>query len=456
MAFTNKNGDVSLGSILSAMQNIQDATAMSLFQYTQQATVNSRVFVDQKVANEPILGPVLSTQMNLYAGLILTALSMNNYITSTKRVRDMMDIVSTESFTPCITTRDLLKKFAGIEDFSHPFGKRLEGIVADDQAAATGQSAEDEKSSPDDDKTEEAVTDAETSDAVDGAEAPPTADEVEIDDESQDDQKQMKSGRPKDLLHFFQSKMWDTDWDAEHNGDDDLIEYGTTDGGYSKDQDKMTDVPLPSGRLLDIGMTSESGAKIHFNLVLNFNPTFIPPDVAQQFLSLNFTPTVKQRWLQMRAGEISTIKDFIFGMDLRRKRLEALKHDKSGALKDMIDRQENSRSNAWLKLFQIQPNKMNIANTILVFDKYNFDMACSNVGLRFNDFNNRQSFFNKALAMMVITIDPMYNKVEIFYHGMKNYSQFTFDQVKKASKSDSVTDLMQVMKNYASGMAPKF
>lgn len=431
MGFTNNNGDISLGSILTAMQTVQDATAMSLTQYTQQATVNSRVFIDQKIANEEIIAPLLTTQMNLYAGLIMTALSMNNYITGSKRVRDLIAIVSTENYTQNFASNyDLVKAFAGME--SYP---RLEGVAEDDAAAATGVDALDSGTAT----TDNTVTEAETS-GVDDLQEPDTGE-----DESDG--------------NTMRSRMYDTNVlnDPDSNGDYGGHHlYSTRNAEYVKDQDKAHDLPLPSGRILNIATNTDCGATVNFNIMLNLNPTFIPPEVMSAFIALNFSPSIRQRYLMLKAGEISTIKDFVFGMDMRRQRFDALRKDKTGALREMIDRQENSRANAWLKLLQIQPNNMNIANTILVYDKYNLDTACSNAGVRLNDFDSRQKFFNMALAMMLVSVDPMYNRIEIYYHGMKNYSQFTFDQVKKASKNDKATDLLQVMKNYASGMAPKF
>ena len=57
--------------------------------------------------------------------------------------------------------------------------------------------------------------------------------------------------------------------------------------------------------------------------------------------------------------------------------------------------------------------------------------------------------------MMIHVVDPMYNKVTTYYHGLDAISEFTFEQIKTNSKTENV-DLMQVMKAYAQGMAPKF
>ena len=63
--FTNQNGDLSFGGLVNAIQNIEDSTSMSLFQYTRRSIVNSRVYIDNTLAEEDILTPVMQNIMNL-------------------------------------------------------------------------------------------------------------------------------------------------------------------------------------------------------------------------------------------------------------------------------------------------------------------------------------------------------------------------------------------------------
>ena len=121
----------------------------------------------------------------------------------------------------------------------------------------------------------------------------------------------------------------------------------------------------------------------------------------------------------------------------------------------MIDRKENSLSNFWLKLAQVTPERQNIANTILIYEKRTFDRACSDSGVNFKTYSSRQKFFNNTMSMMVVVVDTMYNKVTMYYHGITDPSVFTFEQMKKNAKTEA-TDILAMMKNYAQGMAPRF
>lgn len=371
MQMTNQNGDISLGGIIDMVQNFEDATSMSLFQYTKRATINSRVYIERSLANEEILTPLMLNIMNLYTGLILTATDMNRYINGSKKIRDAMSVVATEGFdaVDVLPQEKMQSYFLGSSTLSTEAKKHIVPSMRMEDSGPSNPS---------------------------GANI--------IDPESKN-------------------------------------------------------INLPSGRIIEVkfGNVGKDGNEGSFavNLFLQLMPQYIPSDVASQFVSLNFTPSIKQRWMQVSTGEISMVRDLILGQDIRKKRLKALKNDKSGALTDMLDRQSNALANSWLKLAFITPERQNIANTILIFDKPTFEKACSNAGLKFKDYNSRQKFFNKTFAMMLCVVDPMYNKVEMYYHGLPAMSTFTFEQIKRNAKSESV-DLLSVMKTYAQGMAPKF
>ena len=63
-----------LSSVIENLQNIDERTSMSLFQYTKRSMINSRVFITDNLMSEEILNPLMLNTMNLYVGLILTAL----------------------------------------------------------------------------------------------------------------------------------------------------------------------------------------------------------------------------------------------------------------------------------------------------------------------------------------------------------------------------------------------
>ena len=376
----NNNGDLSFGSLVNFLNNggIEDRTGSSLFQYTRRTIINSRVFIDDTLRGEDILNPLMMNLMNLYAGLILTAINVDRQVTSTKTVRDSLSVVATEDYKVEFANDLMSKYFEGCS---------IRSTMEDP-----------------------AVTPADPN-------APATPD----DGNGSGGKKKNGESNP-------------ADHDPQRNTE---TEYRT--------KEFMNDVPIPSGRIVQVTFDHKDYGKFNVNLLIQLSPIYVPTDVSQQ----------SQRWLQMTAGEISFFTDFLLGNDLRRKRLDALRKDRTGILSEMIDRKENAISNMWMKIAQITPNRQNIANTILIYDDKNFAKACSSNGINFKNYANRQKFFNSTMSMIVVVVNPMYNRVDMYFNGMQHSSTFTFDQLKKNAKTEA-TDILAMMKQYANNGMIKF
>lgn len=368
MQITNDQGELTWGNLVEILRNYEDATSMSLPQFTKRTTINSRTFIQREVVENEIIPDLMRTFMNMYAGFILTAMDMNKFVTNSKTVRDMMDIVATESLHEDVEEAIMQELFPKMV------------VLPDNDLGA-------------------------------------------------DDLTGTKSIAPSTTA----SKV------VDHN---------------------LANTSVPSGRIIQIQFgdpksKSDGANAFMINMFLQLHPTIVPADVAEAFIDVNFNPSFKQRWLQMTTGEIAFWKDFIFSHDLVKRRSKAMRQDKSGVLADMLRRQQSAVNKAWQKLLLIFNEKQNIANTILVFDKGNFDRACVRSGLNFTRFESRQRFFNKTFAMMVAVVDQNYNKVDIYFHGLDLRAEYDFKQIKTAAKSDKY-DLNDIMKSMSQGMAPRF
>jgi len=224
----------------------------------------------------------------------------------------------------------------------------------------------------------------------------------------------------------------------------------------------LSKINLPSGRLIDIDIATAQGNKLKVNMLLQLHNQFINSTVADAFITLNFVPTSEQRKLMMSAGEISFWKDFVFGCDLRAKRTKALLADKTGALREMLAQQSQAKDKLFQKVADSYGmgvtgtgNRQNIANSILILNKETFDRACSSVGQKFDTFQQRQRFFDKTFAMMLVIVDAMFGRVTMYFNSIESFSTFTVNQIKHNSKTEA-TDLLAIMNSYAKGMAPKF
>lgn len=393
----NSQGTSSLGSLLEIVRNLEDYTSLALPQYAKKSIINSRVFIQRECADVEALNDCLRMAMNMYVGFIMTSVNMNQYISSSQTVRDIMQVVATEYAR---------YQYDGLdwEDLS-----RLK-ISSEGHLLLPME--------------EKILT--------------PT---MRVNEEDYD------TIDPSDI--------------TDMSGGISRTSKSTATPSGAKIVEIPPQVEIPSGRIIEIKFgdprhpTTGNNSALTVNLFLQLTPTFVPAAVADAFIGVNFTPSMKQRFLQMSVGEISFWKDFVLAQDLRKQRNKARRQDKSGTLAEMFDRQQNAVSNAWLKYVTYYREKQNIANTILVFDKATFDRACSRNGLDFKKFNSRQSFFNKTFAMMLMVLDPNYQKVETYFHSLEARGEYTFAQLKSASKSDKY-DLTDIMKAYGQGMTPKF
>jgi hypothetical protein len=164
----------------------------------------------------------------------------------------------------------------------------------------------------------------------------------------------------------------------------------------------------------------------------------------EQFITLNIDKDIYKRWLQWKAGEIKFFKDFIFEVDMLNKRKEALKRDTTGDLLAMLEKTKTAISERWMKLLFIKPNKQNIANTINIFDKYTFNKITNNSGYNFKRYSDRQKYFSRSYAMSVIVVDQDHNMVDMYWNGLENRGEYTFNQLQSASKKDTL-NLMAAM-----------
>ena len=210
---------------------------------------------------------------------------------------------------------------------------------------------------------------------------------------------------------------------------------------------------------LDDSTTDSNGNQINVGIggksVTLGSKDTMSKSVGRNFMQLNFAPTVSSRWRAVRAKEISFWKDFIFTRDIIEKETRLIKKDKSGVISEMMLRQ---RSGVWRWLggmLDVVPMSHNLCNAILIFDKQSFDASCREAHINFDNQYQRQQFFRKTFTMMVIVVDLMYGRVDMYYAGIPQVGNYTFNMINKIGpgKNDNF-DLKTIMSAMASNNAP--
>ena len=221
---------------------------------------------------------------------------------------------------------------------------------------------------------------------------------------------------------------------------------------------KDTELAVSGGRVvgtIKASTTKGSMSKVH--MYVQLVPYILKTEVAEQFMGLNFTPTLSQRIQQLRAGEISFLKDFIFAKDLIKKQATALKKDNTGIVSEMMIRQRNSLFRWLAGLAQFLPEKHNLANAIMILDKQTFDRTCRDAHVDFDNYSTRNSFFTKTFSMVMCVVDPMYGTMKMYFAGVPAVGTYSYAMINKiGSKGKDSFDLKEVMTAFSQGQAPRF
>lgn len=426
-----------LADIVSTLYDVEDKTSSSLFKFVKRSMVVSRVYIDDVLANEEITTPIMLNLLDLYIGLILTALNLNSYITSTKKVRDILATVATEDFKPITNIRNELRKYFAL-NAPNKNQPNQNNQQPQQQQNNSGNTAENANGSPSNES--ENPNTAQNKNPNNQNKQQPQPNKA-----APNNQKQPNQTNKNQKQMYFGGKFASMESDSP------------TVAEISKSSSVQ---PLPVGRVINAKLSNYSEASgrtdnATVQVLIQLHPIFVPQEVSTQFIAMNFKPSFAQRWLQMTSGEISFWSDFVLGNDLRRQRYKAMRKDSTSILHDLEERRSNAVSNLWLKILGADTSRQNIANTILIYESRNFKKACSTSGINFTHYDSRQRFFEATMSMIVVVVDIMYSKIEMFYNGISTTSELTFDQCKRNSKTESV-DIMTMMKQYAQGLAPKF
>lgn len=345
------NSMQTLRGLIDDIRDLRNKATTSLTEYSKVTQVTNRAYIQESLANEEIMIPLMSTLHQMDISFVLCAIGLNEITTSGKTVREVMQTVSTEAFR---SAYDIVEMDFG----KNTLDKHVIGLEAQ-----------------------------------------------VIDPEPQGSR-------------FAAGKLVEID--------------------------------------LVLGDSGNGMKTMKAHILVQILPTVIPESTINGFLSLNFTPTMSQRWTQMRAGEIKFMKDLVFSADLIKNHKRALQGDRSGVLNEMLKRQSSGFRDTLLSWTGLTPENHNTANTILIADTNTFDLAAHDAGVKFDRFSDRQRFFGKSFAMMVVCVNPDYKRVKMYLNGIDAVGEYSFDMINKLGRNakDSL-DIKDIMSMFAQGSMPR-
>ena len=405
----------SISDIVKLWSKIKRDGTPSLTAYTAKSNVISRVYLDQSVAADDICIPLLGTLNQLYCCYVISALNLDSYVIGGRTVRDMIGSVASESFN--------LEPFQLVNAVFGESKAAVMETVAALEAASGG------------------VMDLE-----------------------------------KDSQRFIVGRMIEIRLAA--NGSLTTTTSNVKDGISVKNNQKYVNVAghdingnpvmgnIPNGGSLDTGIdhsnarttqTSEQIQEFTAYIYVQLIPRILTTDTSRLMLDIQYVPALSERWRRYRAGEISFWKDFIFARDLIDKQHQALKNDRTGTVGQIVSKSRGKLAQYFFGLASLRTPSHNLASAISIISKDAFDRACKENNIDFGNIKMRNNYFNRTFTMMMVVVDTMYGKVDIYYNGVDYVGTYTFDMVNRVgAKGKDNFNLKEVMTAFSQGMSPRF
>jgi len=438
--------------VSSILTRLSDSGDVSLTSYIKPLRICSRVYIDDSVYNDPVVTDVIKTVHTQYAGMILTALQMNRYVTKEKTVQSMLKVVSTEDNK---IHESVVDELFGTEahKFDADSDRRNKERIEDKKERATIRQRQNETRRNERAEDKNAKERAEKLARIERKNKA-EADRLERQRARDEDRNAKNIQNAKDELIRKNKEKKEDDERKNRSAHTDNLKNVT-----GEIVSLSGDNHIPAGKLLEITLTNpeNSSANITLNLMVQLAPYVVPSQLAVHFITKDVIPNLSQRILQWRTGEISFWKDLIFMNDVAKHREKLLRMDPTGILSEHMETQANNRSRVLGNIAVDAANRSrNIANSVLIFGQETIRRAKAESGIDLTKDEERQNFFATSFTMMIVIVDPLYNQVTFYYNGIDEAAVFSFDQMKVKTKGDNGLDLVAVMNALGQGRSPKF
>ena len=232
--------------------------------------------------------------------------------------------------------------------------------------------------------------------------------------------------------------------------------HQVTGGGRIAEISHKDAAPIASGRQIEVKFATENGKEpITVMINVKFNTRLIPDQLVEQIIGMNFDLSLSKRYLQMQAGEISFVKDFILNLDKLERREKALKLDKGNIIKDIFRHQNHASFRQLFKLAVSNNHSYNLANSVLMLDDATATKYAKKVGFNFDNVRDRARFFASTYNLFIVLVDSQYSRVTLYINGIDQSASFSFNELKSSSSSDKM-GLKEIMEYLNKSQMPKF
>lgn len=219
------------------------------------------------------------------------------------------------------------------------------------------------------------------------------------------------------------------------------------------DRDALTTVKelsnLSVGKLFNVEVAANGQSRqipVSVRLMVNQVPT---KSLVHMLAGTSSDTSIKERWHGIRSGRLEYVKDGIFARDLIDAHRKRLLEDPDGTVAQILSRK---RQNQLAALFSGSMSVATASNIAILSANAATELEAEMRG-RLRDYKVRQKVFEATSLMLIAVIDPKWDRITIYHHGLTEFTQVTSRDMKSSNKG-SGPDVSDILKAYMVGSTP--
>lgn len=184
------------------------------------------------------------------------------------------------------------------------------------------------------------------------------------------------------------------------------------------------------------------------------NIRMIPVSSAPKLITSTFEigskrNSAKERWHRFKAGELSLIGDLILCNDLIDTHRKAEIKDKSGFYQETMRRRRN---NTIAGLISGEPSVANSSNVMIISNRTAMQIENLLEG-ELDDFKVRERAFEQTAVMLLVVVDPDWERVKIYSRSIEISTSLQFRDFKSVN-SKGGADVEDILRMYQEAAKP--
>lgn len=160
--------------------------------------------------------------------------------------------------------------------------------------------------------------------------------------------------------------------------------------------------------------------------------------------------TIFGRWHQWRSGEIRFVQDYLLCQDLIKKDKDAMIADKTGTLGNI----KSKRTKNILAAVISGDASPNAVSAMVIITKQTAKDLEFVIKGKLSSPTVRDRYFNGNSTMMLVVVDPTYERFTMYLRGIADPCEYTLDDIKSNGTKANGVDINDVLKFYKMGSAP--